>query len=159
VPLTRRALLAAGAGIAVAGCTGGESTDPTPSGSPDPDSGLVQAAIARERVLLAGYAAAAAADPATADLLAEAATRHEVHLSRLLETGAAADPPATATASPSASSTMPASPPPTPAELRRAERSAAGAGLVAVPQATDPALAGLLASIAASESASAAVTP
>jgi hypothetical protein len=150
--ISRRSVLAGGALLltsAMLGCTDPDQPQPTPSGSPDPDAAALRAALAREEELLAAYAAAAASAP-DADTVgfAEIATRHELHRTAILAALATVGAPATESA-PAAPSDA------TPEDLARLETEAAVAGRTAADQVTAGDLAGLLASIAAAESANA----
>ncbi len=153
--VSRRSVLAGGALLltgAMLGCTEGDRTQPTPSGSPDPDADALRAALAREDELLAAYAAAVANSPATADTagLAEIATRHELHRTAVLSALATAGTPATPSAS-----TLPTPPDADTQDLARLEAEAAVAGRAAANQVAAGDLAGLLAAIAAAEGANA----
>jgi hypothetical protein len=137
--LSRRALLGLAAVGPLAACTR-EAPAPVP---PDPDDLLRSAAADRERALLREYDAALLALPALAARLAPVRAEHAAHLAALL------GPEPTATGQPAATTAPPAEP----ASVQRlvaAERAAAtahgGAALEASQQ-----LAGLLASLAASE--------
>jgi hypothetical protein len=145
VPLS--ALLAAG----LAGCT----ADPPPPPPPGPDDVRREEAAARERALLAEYDAVLLVLPALAPRLAPLRAEHAAHLGAL--TGASPSPSATAGRPSPASSTVPPPqvPPPDTAAaaleaLAVAERVAASAHGKAALDAS-PELAGLLASLSASE--------
>ena len=109
--------------------------------TPDPDDPLRAAAVARERTLLAMYdAAAAGSGPADAAVLQAVRAEHAEHLAALL--GQPSPSPSTAAAPSPTVATRP--------QLVAAERSAAQAHAAAAVTAS-PELAGLLASLAASE--------
>lgn len=154
---TRRALLAASAAavpVLLSGCRGVQVLGPPPP--PAPDVRLLQAAIVAEQLMisryhavLAGPAKSAAAAPRLAALLAE----HEQHLARLksrLVVPAGSAQSVGPSAGPGAS-------PPVPADLAgalaamSADEHAASQQLAAALLPAPPALAQLLASIAASE--------
>jgi hypothetical protein len=116
----------------VAGCT---DDKPSRRSVDSPDVALRQAAIARERALIAHYRSAAA--PST--VLAAVAADHEAHLRAL---GAGPAEPSTSPA--------PSGAPTTPAALATEERRAAAAHAAAALDAS-PSLAALLASLAACE--------
>jgi hypothetical protein len=144
VPLS--ALLAAG----LAGCT----ADPPPP-PPDPDDVLRGEAAARERALLEEYDAVLLVLPALAPRLVPLRAEHAAHLAAL--TGASPSPFATVGRPSPASSAVPPPqvPPPDTAAaaleaLVAAERAAASAHGKAALDAS-PELAGLLASLSASE--------
>lgn len=151
----RRALLAGAALLPLAACTSEPAPAPPP---PDPDDLLRGAAAERERSLLAEYDRLLAAVPALAVRLRPLRAQHAEHLLAL--TG----PPPTGSPSPTATTPSP-SPPPAPPEvppaptaadalatLVAAEQAAAGAHTADALTARDLDLAGLLASLAASES-------
>lgn len=154
-PSRRRVLTGAGAAVltgALSACT----SEPTPPPPVDPDDALRDAAVERERSLLQAYDAVLLALP---ELTARLLPLREHHVEHL---GAVRPPPPTPLPSPSASPPVasvppvPAVPPaPTPAEalagLAAAERAAAAAHAVAALRAADRPLAGLLASLSASE--------
>jgi hypothetical protein len=146
---TRRALLLGGAAGLLAACT---RTPTAPrAAAVDPDAALRTAAVERERALLAAYDAVLAASPAALPRLGPLRAEHEAHLTAL-GVGTRAFPAGSATPSPSASAPA-SSPGPSPgaAGLVRLERAAAAAHAAATVTAT-PALAALLAQLAASES-------
>ncbi len=152
----RRALLAGAALLPLAACTSEPAPAPPP---PDPDDLLRAAAAERERVLLAEYDRLLAAVPELAVRLRPLRAQHAEHLLAL--TG----PPPTGSPSPTPTTSPAASPPPLPPEvppaqtaaealasLVVAEQAAAGAHTADALAAGDRDLAGLLASLAASES-------
>lgn len=131
--LSRRALLGLAAAVPLAACT---SSDEGPPPAPDPDDLLRDAAVGRERALLRQYDAALVALPDLAVTLAPVRAEHAQHLAALL----GAEP-----------STTPAPVVPvTLAALVAAERQAAAAHGQAALEASRE-LAGLLASLSASE--------
>lgn len=149
----RRALLAGAALLPLAACT----TEPAPPPPPDPDDLLRSAAAARERALLAEYDRLLVVLPALAVRLLPLRAEHAEHLLAL--TG----PPPTGSPTPSVPPTasplpLPPAVPPPPATadalaaLLAAEQAAAGAHTAEALDARDRDLAGLLASLAASES-------
>jgi len=86
---TRRAVLTSGLAALLSACT----TAPRPRRSPaapDPDLALTDAAVARERLLLAAYDAVLATTPALAAQLGPLRADHLVHLAAL---GASPKPP------------------------------------------------------------------
>lgn len=162
----RRTLLAGAALLPLAACTA-EPTPPPPP--PDPDDLLRGAATEREGVLLAEYDRLIAVLPALTTRLLPLRAEHAEHLLALV------GPPPTGSPVPSATRTPTPAPTPTPtpsstslplppevppppataealAELLAVEQSAAGAHTADALAATDRDLAGLLASLAASES-------
>jgi len=155
----------AGAAGLLAGCTGGTDAPPVTTrahgadaASPTASSAddlLRTAAVDRERALLAAYDRAAAAEPDRAALLAQVRAQHVEHLGALLGD---ADASITAGASAAAPSVSSASPSPVElAELVKRERAAGAEHAAAAVVAADVALAGLLASLAASEASHAVV--
>ncbi|RZS86958.1 uncharacterized protein DUF4439 [Motilibacter rhizosphaerae] len=143
---------------ATAGCRVARHDAPLPRPSatpaPDPLPGLLTAARAREDALATAYAgAAAAASGARRELLLRTAADHRAHLAALVGPGSAAP-----SASPSVSSTP--SPGSTsvagPAELAREELASAAEDVRAL-AAAPPRVRRLLASVAASEQAHAAL--
>lgn len=147
-PVSRRAILAAGATLAAAACSPGTDAAPSPSGStpeaapPDPDLGLRSEVAAREWALVALYDAALAApgapDPSLLSLLRD---QHREHAGALGSSG----PEDTASPTPTATGVD------VRARLIEAEQQAAGARSDACQAARDPDLVRLLALIAASE--------
>ncbi len=131
--LTGPALLAA--------CSTSAPPSPVP---PDPDDLLRSAAAGRERALLDAYDAAVLAQPDRAVLLLSLRAHHEQHLALLTGPPASASPGTSA--SPSAAGIV------TPVGLVALERATAAAHAEAAVAARDHALAGLLASLSASES-------
>ena len=123
---------------ALAACT--DSAPPVPTPPVDPDVALREAAVVRERALLAAYDALLAASPEAAARLAPLRAEHEAHLAAL---GGTAVPAGTAPpATPVAAGTV--------ADLVRLERETATAHAAATVPAS-PGLAALLAQLAASE--------
>lgn len=155
----RRALLTGAALLPLAACTSEPAPAPPP---PDPDDLLRAAAAERERALLAEYGRLLTAVPELAVRLRPLRAQHADHLLAL--TG----PPPTGSPTPTSAATSPlpaTSPPPLPPEvppaptaadalarLVVAELAAAGAHTADALAAADRDLAGLLASLAASES-------
>lgn len=135
---TRRAVLASGLLLPVAACTSSEPAPVRPV-PVDPDVALRAAAVARERGLLAAYDAALQQDPARAERLVPLRAEHAAHLAALGEQEA-----------PSTVSPAPAPPSPLGGDLATAERAAAAAHAEAT-AAASPALAAVLAQLAASE--------
>jgi hypothetical protein len=114
----------------------------SPPGRPaasDPDVPLRAAAVDRERTLLAQYDAAASSSPPLAARVAVVREEHARHLAALLGQAPTASP-----------ATSPAAAAPTLAQLVAAEHAAATAHAAGAVSASRP-LAGLLASLAASE--------
>lgn len=153
----RRALLAAAALLPLAACT----TAPAPVPPPDPDDLLRGAAAERERALLADYDRLIAVLPALAVRLLPLRAEHAEHLIALVGPPATGAPVPSATPTPSPSSTPLPLPPEVPlppaiadalAALVTAEQTAAGAHVADALAAVERGLAGLLASLAASES-------
>ena len=150
--LRRRSVLAAtvmAVPLVAAGCkgVGGLGTLPKPA----PDVAVLHHAIATERALIARYHAALAGSPGLAGLLGPLLAQHREHLARLTSMliapatpGATPRPSASATAGPAAPRAA------TLAALETAETDAASS-LVGRLALAPPALAQLLASIAASE--------
>jgi hypothetical protein len=144
---TRRALLLGGAAGLLTACT--RPTAPPRAAAVDPDAALRSAAVERERALLAAYDAVLAASPAALARLAPLRAEHEAHLTAL-GVGTRAFPAGSPSPAPSASASAAAGAPSV-VGLVRAERAAASAHAAATETAT-PALAALLAQLAASES-------
>ena len=149
----RRALLAGAALLPLAACT----TEPAPPPPPDPDDLLRGAAAGRERALLAEYDRLLTVLPALTTRLLPLRAEHAEHLLAL--TGPPPTGSPTATPSPTASPLpLPPEVPPPPttadalAALLAVEQSAGGAHTADALAAADRDLAGLLASLAASES-------
>ena len=150
--LRRRSVLAAAAmtvPLAAAGCKGVGGLGTLPKAAPD--VAVLQHAIATEQALIARYHAALAGSPGLAGTLRPLLAQHREHLARLTSMLIV---PATPSASPrpSASATAGAARPraATLAALEAAETDAA-TSLVSRLALAPPALAQLLASIAASE--------
>lgn len=135
---SRRQVLAAAAVVPLAACT--EATPPPVN----PDDALRDAAVARERGLLAAYDALLATTPALTAKLAGVRAEHEAHLAAL--GGGTASPVTSRSASPSASTTVM-----TLAQVAALERAAA-AGHAADALTASRVLAPVLASLSASES-------
>jgi hypothetical protein len=160
--LPRRRVLAASAAalpalLATAGCRSSDvfaGPDPLAGRPPlSPDVITLQEVIAAERAMIALYQAAVDAGARPARGLAGLLAQHQQHLSRLQ--ASLVLPPGSASASPSPSassspSSSPSSSRVTVAQLRAAERASA-ADLVRRLGSVPPALAQLLASIAASD--------
>lgn len=147
---TRRQALAAGTVVlasAAAGCT--TDRHPRPAAR-TPDDALREAAVARERELVAAYTLALQALPQHSPLLAALLGDHSAHLARLVPAPA---PTPTASATPP---TAPTSPKPSLRALALLERDAARAHATAVVAASRE-LAAVLASLAACEASHAAV--
>jgi hypothetical protein len=160
---TRRALLAATATLPllVAGCRGTQALGTPPR--PAPDVGVLRAATIAEQDMVARYQAAlrrlrdgagtgTAAVPTVTAVLAGLLAQHEDHLRQLRARHVAGSPLAAGSAPlprPSAAA-LPARPRRALAALARAEQAASD-NLLAQLGAASPALAQLLASIAASE--------
>jgi len=149
----RRALLAGAALLPLAACT----TEPAPPPPPDPDDLLRGAAAERERALLAEYDRLLAALPALTTRLRPLRAEHGEHLLAL--TGPPPSGSPTPTPSPTATPLpLPPEVPPPPttaqalAALLAVEQAAAGSHTADALAASDRDLAGLLASLAASES-------
>ena len=149
--------LGAGALSPLAGCTKTPSSAPSPQREPDPvravDLAAVARALATSQDLTARYAAAIAAFPDLAGLLVPLEAEHAAHVAALDTT------PASGTAAPpssTASGPAPAVAGEALAALAAAERASAAAR-VADLLAASPAVARLLASIAACQAAHAAV--
>ncbi len=155
-PSRRRVLTGAGAAV-LAGALSACTSEPAPPPPVDPDDALRDAAVERERSLLSAYDAVLLALP---ELTARLLPLRDHHLEHL---GAVRPPPPTPLPSPSASPPVASVPPapavpavaPAPAEalagLAAAERAAAAAHARAALLAADRPLAGLLASLSASE--------
>jgi hypothetical protein len=137
--LSRRALLGLAAVVPLVACT----SDPSPDPAPDPDDLLRQAAVLRERALLQEYDAVLLTLPALAPRLVPLRAEHAQHLAAL--DGAEPSPAPSAAAVASSRTTTEAL-----RALVAAERGAAAAhGQAAL--AASRALAGVLASLSASE--------
>ena len=165
---TRRSVVRALAGLGIgavgtgalsplAGCTKAPAAAPSPQREPDPvravDLAVVARALAASQDLAARYAATIAASPDLAGLLVPLAAEHAAHVAALDTT------PASGTAA-APSSTAPGPAPVAPGEamaaLAAAERASAAARVDDL-LASSPAVARLLASIAACQAAHAAV--
>jgi hypothetical protein len=153
---TRRAVLATGGALALAACLPAENPQPP---RPDPDLRLRRAVAGEVRVLVAAYAAVAAAVPdagsARLARLRSLAAEHEAHVVALEGPQPTASPsPSTSTGSPSPS----AAPPQVPSTPAAAVTWLAGLERAAADRRTGQVLAAradlgrLLASIAACES-------
>jgi hypothetical protein len=157
---TRRVVLATGGALALAACLPAENPQPP---RPDPDLRLRRAVAAEVRVLVAAYAAVAAAVPdagsARLARLRSLAAEHEAHVVALEGPQPTASPSGSPSASTSTGSPSPSAPPPqvpaTPAAavtwLTGLERAAADRRTGQVLKAGAD-LGRLLASIAACES-------
>ena len=171
-PSRRNVLLAAPAAVLLAACTdGAPAPEPEPPPPVDPDVALRTAAAQRERALLQAYDDAVRALPGLAARLLPVREHHRVHLAALegAASGATASPPDAVPASPPPApvappSGAPVAPPavPPPAVPAPATATAALAGLSAQERAAGDAhaqaalsasrqLAGVLASLSASE--------
>jgi hypothetical protein len=152
---TRRGVLAAAVSLPLvaAGCKGiGALGTPPP---PLPDVAVVRDAIAGETLMISRYHAVLAAAPALTGSLGPLLEQHREHLARLrarlIEPGAGSQPGHSPSPAGSRSaSQVPSTPAAARAYLRQAEQAAATALLARLTTAP-PALAQLLASIAASE--------
>lgn len=155
--LRRRSVLAAAAAAAAAvplvaaGCkgVGGLGTLPTPA----PDVAVLRGAIRTEQALIARYRAAMAGSPALAGTLAPLLAQHLEHLARLTSMLIEpSSPGATPRGSPSVSAPAgPGSPPAATLAALEADETAAASSQAGRLALAPPALAQLLASIAASE--------
>lgn len=150
---TRRQVLAGGALLASAGCTSASPPPPV-----DPDDALRAEAADRERALLTAYDALLLARPELAVPLAGLRAEHALHLEQLIGPPASAAPGASPSASPSPAAPVPVDPVRALAALADAERLASSAHAGAAVRASRE-LAGLLASLAASEHTHPAVLP
>lgn len=156
---SRRAVLRAGLALPlVAACTG---APPEPAPPPDPDLPLRARAGERERALLAAYDEAALAAPSLAPRLAALRAEHAEHARAVGAVDPAAPPAASGAPSP-LSSSAPPSPGPSRAPVPPRDPAAVLAGLLAAEQEAaaehgrdallaSRELAGVLASLAASE--------
>jgi hypothetical protein len=156
VALPRRTVLGlagAGAGwLAMAGCSGvdGPAATPSPTAPPPPDPLLAE--LADERRLVALYTATAARHPALAVRLGAPQADHTQHAEALVRAmDDAGSPVPTVSGPPSPPPRVPATAAAALAGLRAAERAAAAARSAAA-LAAPAHRAGLLASVAASES-------
>lgn len=150
---SRRAVLIAGALLPVAACTGGGDHQPEPA-PVDPDVALREGAAARERTLLTHYDVTMLAESGQAARLAPLRAEHAAHLVALgfpVPAGSSG-----VTGPPTVGSPAPAPPPatlstaPSRLQLAQAERDTAAAHTRDA-LAASRALAGVLASLAASE--------
>jgi len=169
VPLTRRAVLggfaALTAAVPLAGCSTGPDTGPSASPTPDPDEVARRTAAAAESQLATLAASTVTAFPALAPRVTPAQRAHEAHAEELLaglpsasaspstgssaaSSGAAAPPPA--------GPVVPASPAAALATLATAQTAAATAATARLGTVSGD-LARLLASVAASDAAFAAL--
>jgi hypothetical protein len=137
---SRRQVLSGTVVALSAACTSHRADRPAP---PDPDVALTADAVAREQALLDAYDAALGADPSLVAELGPYRADHAAHL-------AALRPSAAASPTPTAPGPVPGQAARTRAGLAAAERAAAAAHATATTTAS-PRLAGLLASLAASE--------
>ncbi|MFE6053912.1 DUF4439 domain-containing protein [Kitasatospora sp. NPDC056446] len=148
-PPSRRTFLALGL-LTLTACTA-DRTGPTPGGAglrPDPDAPVRLRAIAATDALLAGYdALPAAPGTRTADLRAENA-RHRAALAEGLPASAVPSPSVTTSPSPTPGTASASTAPPSAAGLAESELRTAEAHLADL-DAAGPALARLLASVAA----------
>lgn len=161
VPTRRAALRGVGAAVAslygLPGCTATPSEDDPPPGTikPDPDVAVVGRALAASADLAQRYQATITAFPDFASMLAPPAVEHAAHIAALDVSG---PNPSPGTQAPSGPSGPPV--PPVPAEaldwLAAAERASAAARVADLLSAS-PSVARLLASIAASQAAHAAL--
>jgi hypothetical protein len=168
--LSRRSVLlaAAATAVAVAACTKDPADGSSPSAAPAPDELLRRLVVAAEADLVALYASTAHAHPQLAVALGAVEDRHRHHFAAVAASGAvAAATRARSTAdptSPSAGATatalpVPADPAAALAALRSAEEAAAQARLEDCLQCEDPALAELIAAVAAGEAANGVLLP
>ncbi len=152
--LRRRSVLAAAimtVPLAAAGCKGVGALGTPPE--PEPDVAMLRGAIGTEQALIARYRSAMAGSPGLAGTLSPLLAQHREHLARL--TSMLIEPPGRsaspqATPSPASTAAPGSGPAATLAALEAAESDAArslGGRLALAP----PALAQLMASIAASE--------
>lgn len=138
--LTRRSLLGVAAGLAVAGCRPHRRR---PTTAPNPDAGVLTAAVTAEEALLADYdRAIAASDAVAAGRLTFARDRHATHL-RALRAAVTGSSPSTAPTPGSGSG----------APLTTSLRSSTATLRTAAVGARDGRTAALLASVAAEHSA------
>jgi hypothetical protein len=164
VLLTRRALLGGLAALAavlpLAGCSTGQDAGPSASPTPDPDEVARRAVAAAESQLAALAAWTVTAFPALATRVTPAQQAHEAHANELLAGLPTATPSATTSGSPpvtsSAAPVVPASPAAALAALTTAQTAAATAATARLGTVTGD-LARLLASVAASDAALAAL--
>jgi hypothetical protein len=150
----RRSMLAAAVTavpLAAAGCKGVGALGPRPTAGPD--VAVLKAAIRTEQALIARYRAAMAGSPALAGTLSPLLAQHREHLARLTSMLIEpSSPGATPRASPSVSAPGgTGSPPVATLAGREADERAAASSQTSRLAVAPPALAQLLASIAASE--------
>lgn len=143
---TRRTVLGAALVAPLAACTSSGDEEPSPPPPVDPDVVLRDAAVLRERELLATYDAALAASPRLAARLRPLRAEHAEHLAVLQDPALVGSPLPTASPTPVA----PLRPAPGTGALVAAERAASRAHAAAAVRAA-PGLAQVLASLAASE--------
>jgi hypothetical protein len=160
---SRRSVLlgTAAAAITLAACTDQPAGTALPRAeSPGADELLRRELVAAEAGLVALYSATRAAHPQLADVLTAFEDRHRRHFAALASSGRvagatrAATPPPTATTAP-----VSADPAAALAAVRVAEEAAAKARLQDCLRCEDPALAELVAAIAAGEAANGVVLP
>jgi hypothetical protein len=162
-------LATAATAVAVTACTKDPADGSSPSGAPPaPDEVLRRGVVAAEADLVALYASTAHAHPQLAVALGAVEDRHRRHFAAVAASGpvAAAErtgPPADPTF-PSAGATatalpVPADPAAALAALRSAEEAAAQARLEDCLRCEDPALAELIAAVAAGEAANGVLLP
>lgn len=157
--IARRTLLGAALAVplsaSLAACSAADDS-PAPVVNADPDVALRDAAIVRESGLLMAYDAALAATPASAARLAPLRAEHAVHLAALQDLASPLPSAPVPTPGPSGTSDTPDTPdtPGTPgtsqAALVQVER-AAGKAHASAARTASPALAQVLASLAAAE--------
>lgn len=156
VPQPRRRTVLAGFGGAVLAGLTGCTSEPAGPPPPDPDDLLRAAAVAREQSLLRAYDAALLASPTLTARLLPLREQHAEHLAALVGPPPSGSPSGSASAAPPSggpptSVVLPTDPAATLRTLVTAElAAAAGHGADAV-RAADRPLAGLLASLSASE--------
>lgn len=147
-------MLLLGAGAGLTACTGGAARQAATPPPVDPDDALRDAAASRERSLLREYDAVLLALPELAERLVPLRGHHAEHLLALVGPPATPGASATATATPSAAA-APAVPVPADAAAAlarlRAVEAAAGDGHALDCLSASRRLAGLLASLSASE--------
>jgi len=157
-------LLGAAAAIAVAACTEEPAGPPSPVESPAAtDEILRRELVAAEADLVALYTVTRAAHPELADTLAAVEDRHRTHLAAVAASGSVAPVRrATSTGSPAPTDPQPPIAVDSAAALTAlvtSEESAADARLRDCFRCEDPALAELVAAIAAGEAANAVLLP
>lgn len=164
VPLTRRAVLggfaALTAAVPLAGCSTGPDPGPSASPTPDPDEVARRTVAAAESQLAALAASTVTAFPALAPRVTPAQQAHQAHADELLAGLPTATSSATASGSPAVTSpaapVVPASPTAALAALATAQTAAATAATARLGTVSGD-LARLLASVAASDAAFAAL--